>query len=76
MGKEIILFLGKEELGFLKYTEFSLFISTTGKRVFQSGRALAGNIADYNISAQYIVWNTNLPHFSPLRTNSFPLTSL
>ena len=60
----------------LSHTEpavFSLFISTTGKRVFQSGRALVGIIL-LIMSAQCIIWKRNLLQFSPLHTDSFALT--
>jgi len=53
---------------------FSLFISTTSKRVFQTGRALAGITAYYAGSVHY--WNRNLSYLSPLCTDSFALTSL
>lgn len=45
----------------------SFFINTTGERVFQTSRALAGIIA-YYMSAQYI--NFHLYHFSPLHTDT------
>ena len=38
---------------------FSLLISTTGKRVFQTGQALASGMA---YCAQCITWNKQLPH--------------
>ena len=38
---------------------FSIFISTTDKIIFQTGRALAGIIVNNVYSA--IVWNSNLP---------------
>ena len=33
------------------------FISTTWKRVFQTGGAFPGNIAYYSMSAQCLLWN-------------------
>ena len=41
---------------------FSFFISMTGKRNFQTGRALAGIIA-YYMTFKCITWNSNLLHF-------------
>ena len=52
---------------------FSLFISTTGKRVFQTGRALAVIIAHQFCSLCCTVCNRNLPHFGRLYTYSFAL---
>ena len=45
----------------------SFFINTTGERVFQTSRALAGIIA-YHMSGQYI--NFHLYHFIPLHTDT------
>lgn len=49
--------------------EVFLFISTTGRRVFQTDRALVRVIAYYRC----IIWKRNLRHFSPLYANSFAL---
>ena len=42
----------------------SLFDRTTGKRVFKTGRALAGIIAEFIMSVHYM-------ELSPLHTDSF-----
>ena len=59
-------------LFFYEY-KFSLFIITTGKRVFQTGRVLASISAQYSMSTQCLMWNRHLPHFSLLHSDSFAL---
>ena len=53
---------------------FSLIISITGKRVFQTGRTLLG-LSLLIMSAQWIIWNRHFPDFGPLQLNSVSLTS-
>jgi len=51
------------------YTEVSLCIITTGKRVFQTSWAVWPWLLI--MSPQCIIWNRNLPYFSPLHTDNW-----
>lgn len=49
---------------------FSLFISTTDKALFKRVEHLWASLI---MPVHSIIWNRNLPHFSPLYTDGFAL---
>ena len=54
---------------------FSLLISTAGERVLQTGQALV-DIINFAYCAPCIIWDRQLPIFSPLFTDNVTLTFL
>lgn len=59
----------KTNLIAFSFTVFSPYVSTTVKEFSKLVELLI-------VSAQCIIWNRKLPHFSPLHTDSFNLSSL